>query len=835
MSAWIEAAHAQAGIPATADAPLRAWARRPDRTVASDLRGRELTAGELDTAAAALAAQLDALSAPDGLVAVALPHRLEALPAVFGVLRSRHALVMVHPAVPEATRQAMTKRIRPVAEIGFDDAGLQVRPATGGSAAAVWQAPRSRPDLAIALCVLTSGSTGRPRLIAAPRHQMRTAGRLIQRRLGYRPDDVIAAVSPFSFDFGLYQLLLAAETGARVVVDPSLGTAHGVAAAVARCGVSVLPVVPSMLRLITTSAMTRRVDTRQVRLITTTGDLLTETDVASASDAFPQARIAPMYGLSECKRVAISPEKSARPAGAVGLPLDETDVAIHGRCDLRLAAGSGGELLVAGPHLTLGYLGDPEATALRFQVEMRSGIRILRTGDRLRRDEQGWLYWIGRGSDLIKCSGFRLHPAELESAAADSGFALESAAYGRDDLERGQRPVLVVRLREGAAEANLEDALRERLPTWAVPEIVLRDEPLPRTVNGKIDREALRQSADRSARPASTAAPACTPNQIPFSLAGAPSSRQFLNCHTQALLSTYTLPFDLTSAEFEVFTTTPFGVRAQAEDIHRLLIPYLDPDLGLDRACAVLGLQVEIAWHDVSAGARALAQLDSWLRIGPVLLGPLDLGALSYHETAVTLQGCDHYLVALGRTEDTLIVRDPEGFVHTVLDERSLLTAWAAGRVPEGRGAFSMRRLLFHDVTEADTPKILLANTAYYALNNLVTASRQPGGGPDAYHALTGLRATSAHRRSLSFLLPAATTRYQLAAQFARRFADEETDPHWNEFADLCDEQLITLAMAHHAVLVGEPANSQFDRAATTEQALTDLAMQIIQRPRDRR
>ncbi len=672
----------------------------PEVDVAVDLRGRNLSVEALDTASSLLAEELKRPSRQPGLVAVRMHNCIDAMVAVFAVFRTRHALVMVHPQLPEGARTAALERLRPVSEIVQNASGLRVIREPYGPAAALWQAPCGLPELGIAVCVLTSGSTGRPRLIAAPHKQVLSAVSMIDRRLRYRSGDVVAVAPPLSFDYGLYQLLLSTVAGATALLDPNLGSAQGLTRAIVRSGANVLPLVPSMLRALTSAPMTSRLDMSGVRLITTTGDLLTESDSAAARAAFPSAQVVPMYGLSECKRVAITPVEvqADRPSGAVGLPLDGTDVAIAGGGVQRLSNGTTGELVVAGPHLTFGYMGDPEATARRFAVDGRSGVRMLRTGDRLRQDSAGWLYWVGRGSDLIKASGYRLDPAEVEVAAASIDAVIESGVFGRVDDSRGQVPVLVVRFRGDAdhetGRRELAGTLRDLLPRWAVPEIEIRDEPLPRTRNGKIDRARL------SGGPASIASTSGDECELPrppspIDLKGMPTSRHFINCHTQAFMSAYDLPFAMTPAEFEVVTTTPFGVRCVPGDPHRLLVPYLDPDVGLDRGCELLGLRVETLWYGASEGGAALTVLDGWLRTGPVVLGPLDLGYLTYYDMAETLRGCDHYLVVLGRGGDgQFVVRDPEGFIQVDLGQETLMRAWAASAVPEGRGAFTQRRLV---------------------------------------------------------------------------------------------------------------------------------------------
>lgn len=805
---------------------------------AIDLSGRRQTIAELAAASDAIAARLDGAA---GVVTVTMPNRIEAFAAVFGVLRSRHALAMLHPDLPAAVRESTIARLRPVWEIGLDEDSVVVRPGSAGEAARLWAPPETCRELGIALCVPTSGSTGAPRVIGAPHRQVLSAVSRIAARLCYRPGDIVAAVPPLSFDYGLYQLLLAMAAGATVLLDPRIASAHGMARAIAKAGVTVLPLVPPMLRAVTAAPVTRRVDTSRVRLVTTTGDVLTEADIAAARERFPRARIVPMYGLSECKRVAIAVAGEPRPAGAVGLALDGTDVAVTADGAARAAPGVAGELVVAGPHLTLGYLGDPASTARRFAIDRRSGLRILRTGDRLRQDDDGWLYWVGRGSDVIKTSGYRLDPAELETAAAASGVVAESGAFGRPDGQRGQVPVLVLRLADGVGRQQgreaVRQALRQRIPAWASPEIDIADQPLPRTHHGKINRAALAATGDARARgPApgggTDYGPAGSSRPFPADLTGSlPVPRQLINCHTQAFLSAYTLPYHMTTAEYELITTVPFGVRCYPDDPHRLLIPYLDPDVGLDRASRILGLPAETRWHKPSAAEAAVARLGRWLRTGPVVLGPVDLGRLPYQWVADTLQGCDHYLVVLGRAPSgAFIVRDPEGFVQAEIDPEGLLDAWRAAEVREGRGSFTLRRLRPRGIADRRPSADIVRDVCGFALENLLASGRTATAGPAAYRALSGLSFDASRRRSLSVQLPVVAYRYALGARLARFGATGRSGPQgrvWDRLESLLSGQAARLARVHGRLGAAASVPSGFDEAAEAEREIVTCATEL--------
>lgn len=816
----------------TAELLERSARARGSAPAVVDLEGRSLSYEDLLRRVDRVAAALDAYPGPDGFVIVSLPNGIEAAVAALGALCSRQVAVLLHPELPPATRAEAVGRLRPVAEVGAEDGEVAVRPSRVPPLGPVWQAPSALPEMRIALAVLTSGSSGAPRAVLASERQMSFVRSMIARRLAYRREDVIAVAPPLSFDFGLYQLLLAADAGATALLDPRLGSVQGLARAIGVGGATVLPLVPPALRALLGSRLLEGVDTTGMRLVTTTGDLLAEADVGAARAVFPRAEVVPMYGFTECKRVAISPPGEPRPSGAVGLPLDETDVAVAGAAAPRLGPGQVGELVVSGGHLTLGYDRDPEATSRRYGVDPGAGIRILRSGDRLAYDERGWLHWHGRGADLIKTAGYRVSPAEIEGAAWRSGMVIECGAFGRTDPLRGQVPVLVVRLREGPnperARHELRQALRARLPRWAMPELEVRSDPLPRTANGKIDRAALgaEPSVAAAEAPHSPAAP------LP-SLAEVPYSRRLVNCHTQALLSAWTPPHRIGVPAFELLTGCPFGVRSRLEDPQRLLIPHLDPDLGLDRACELLGLEVETRAHRREEADRALATLTEWSRLGPVLLGPLDLGRLAHSTAAASLRGCDHYVAALGFAEGgALVIRDPEGFVQVEVTAEALLSAWRAESVPEGRGCFVLRRLSVGADAGLSAPANLAERLEELALQNLREADDAEAGGGDAYAALAELALDATRTRALSFLLPSAAMRSRLAGWAARSLFAPAGSPErrrcWLAIAGLYAEQEAVLAEAHGRLLDEEADPLRGLRDAAEQE--TEIAAQAALR-----
>lgn len=771
-----------------------------------DLDGTTTSYVELTERAVVLSNTLDALSGEPGVVCVKMRPSPEAVVTVLAVLLSQHGLAPLHPDEASWAEERAIAALRPLALI--TDGGIS-RPDQGPPFDRIESPRQLMPDTA--LLALTSGSTGAPKAIVVSSEQMAAALDLVDQALGYRREDCVAAIPPLSFDYGLYQIFLCAWSAATLLVDPRIGTVQGALRAV-KAGATILPLVPPFLRLVLRSGLVSRVSTDRVRLITTTGDFLHDDDADAARKAFPNAEVIPMYGLTECKRVAVSERGVPSPSGAVGRPLPAGDVAVvddHGR---RLAPGEPGELMVAGPHLARGYLDDPEATRRRFEVDTGAGIRTLRTGDRLSLEDDGWLRWRGRAADTIKTSGFRVEPAGIESVVKSTGVVADVVVHGRPDELRGQVPVALILPKPGVGTDTVRDELRRaldaRLPRWAKPELEFISEPLPRTANGKLSRVRSTSPDERREDQRPTRAPSRLDP-----LAGMLGS-QFINCHSQAFRSAYSL--GVTAEWLELLTTTPFGVRAEPDDLARLLVPFIDPDTGLDRAAKLLGHEIETVVLGPADAAEAGATLDRWLRTGPVVLGPLDLGHLRYHPLRRTLVGCDHYVVALGRSGDRTVVRDPEGFVQISISSSQLMEAWRADRVPEGRGAYTMRRLLRRPEAQTRDPRDVLPEVRDAAVENIMSASRCATGGSNAYRSLQQVDPTPGRSRSLCLLVPPMASRYRLAAAFFGMVGTA------GDLAGGFGAQAVRLARLAGALLLGDDDPAHLEELVRGEDLILD-------------
>jgi acyl-coenzyme A synthetase/AMP-(fatty) acid ligase len=313
----------------------------------------------------------------------------------------------------------------------------------------------------------------------------------IQARLQYRAEDRVAIFLPLSFDYGLYQLFYAAMVGASVFIGRPEMAGPELPRILAAQEISVLPGVPTLFGGLIKMQRYRPVPLPKLRVVTNTGDHLPQSYIASLRGLFPQARVLPMYGLTECKRVSILlPEELEAKPESVGRALDGTEVFAMDANGNRLPAGETGELCVRGRHLALGYWRAPEETEKRYKFIGEGHSRVLFSGDFGSVDADGFLHFHGRSDFLIKHKGHRLSPAEVEEEACRISGVV-AAGCVKDEAK--DLLCLFVSVSDAPLdEPKIIQALSLKLEPAKVPNRVILLPELPKTGNQKVDRKALR-------------------------------------------------------------------------------------------------------------------------------------------------------------------------------------------------------------------------------------------------------------------------------------------------------------------------------------------------------
>ena len=345
----------------------------------------------------------------------------------------------------------------------------------------------------LAALLYTSGSTGQPKGVMLSHANMWLGAVSVAHYLGLAEDDVTLAVLPLSFDYGQNQLFSTWYAGGCAVPLEYL-TPRDVIKACGRYGVTTLAAVPPLwVQLVEQDWPSDAV--AAMRRLTNSGGALTVDLVSNLRAQFPQARLFPMYGLTEAFRSTyLSPELVDSHPTSMGKAIPFAEILVIGDDGDVTAPGEEGELVHCGPLVAQGYWNDPERTAERFKPAPKAseyGGMAVWSGDRVRRDADGLLYFVGRRDAMIKSAGNRISPQEIEDAALASGLVAEAVALGVPDTRLGQAVVLIVR--GSNDDAGLKAALKRDLPNFMQPQAIHWVEAMPINPNGKIDRTALQQ------------------------------------------------------------------------------------------------------------------------------------------------------------------------------------------------------------------------------------------------------------------------------------------------------------------------------------------------------
>jgi len=360
-------------------------------------------------------------------------------------------------------------------------------------------------DIDLAALLYTSGSTGRPKGVMMTHHNMVSALTSISQYLGSRDGDVILNVLPLSFDYGLYQVLLAFEAGGTLVLERSFTYPHAALSTLTRERVTAFPIVPTIAALLLQLDLSQY-DFSSLRYITNTGAALPVPHIAALRRLMPQVRIFSMYGITECKRVSyLDPDEIDQRPDSVGRGMPNQEIYLVDANGARIASGVG-ELVVRGSHVMQGYWELPEETARVLAPGDLPGERVLRTGDVFRMDADGYLYFVARTDDIIKTRGEKVSPREVENVLYRLPGVAEAAVLGVPDATLGALVKAVIVPSENAT-VNEQDVYRhcsQHLEDFMVPGLVEFRPAMARTPSGKVDKKAMVEpSATANARYAS--------------------------------------------------------------------------------------------------------------------------------------------------------------------------------------------------------------------------------------------------------------------------------------------------------------------------------------------
>ena len=349
---------------------------------------------------------------------------------------------------------------------------------------------------ALAAILFTSGTTGAPKGVMLTQGNLGANAAAIVDSLALSADDSVMAVLPFTYAYGNSVLLSHLSCGARVVIQRGFGFPQAVVESMVRERVTGFAGVPSTFALLLSRVRLDGFDLGALRYVSQAGGAMPGALLAKLVSALPGKEVFVMYGQTEATaRLTCMPstQLSLKP-GSVGLPLRGVQIRIRDAAGEDLPAGSVGDIWASGPNIMAGYWRDPAITS----EVLREG--WLKTGDVGRLDDEGFLYIVGRRSDIIKVGAHRVHPQDIEDVLAELPGVSECAVVGVGDEILGEvvKAFIVRRPEATLQEQHVKRHCLENLAAYKVPKFVQFVAQLPRTSSGKVQRSLLQNPQEMS-------------------------------------------------------------------------------------------------------------------------------------------------------------------------------------------------------------------------------------------------------------------------------------------------------------------------------------------------
>ncbi len=496
--------------PASIPAVFEAQVTRNAGAVAVSYDGSHITYGDLEQSANRLAHLLIEQGVrPGQRVALLFSRSVEAIVAIFAVLKTGAAYVPIDPAVPDSRLEFVLTDSAPVAAVTTNDLAdrLHGRGLTviAIDDAAVAGRPESAPPVGpkpddIAYLIYTSGTTGVPKGVAIPHRNVIRLLQALDADLELSPDQVWSQSHSLAFDFSVWEIFGALLHGGRLVVvsDSVARSPEDFHELLVDERVSVLSQTPSAFYALQTVDELAPVSGSELELelVVFGGEALDPTRLGEWLQDHPVLpRLINMYGITETTVHASFREITAadveNAVSPIGVPLKHLAFFVLDRWLRPMPIGVVGELYVAGAGLAAGYVGRAGLSATRFVACPfgSPGARMYRTGDLVSWGADGELQYLGRADEQVKIRGYRIELGEIQSALMALGGVEQAVVIAREDRPGDKR--LVGYIIGSADPAELRVALGDTLPPYMVPTAVVAIDALPLTVNGKLDTKAL--------------------------------------------------------------------------------------------------------------------------------------------------------------------------------------------------------------------------------------------------------------------------------------------------------------------------------------------------------
>jgi len=348
-------------------------------------------------------------------------------------------------------------------------------------------------DLDREMIIYTSGSTGRPRGAVLSHLNIVANTRSILQYLELTAEDRVLQLLPFPYVYGKSLLNTHVAVGGALVIHDSLVFPDTALDAMEREGVTGLSGVPSTFAMLLNRSSLARRRIPSLRYVTQAGGGMPRPHLARLIEALPGVRIFVMYGATEAgaRLCWLEPEMLGRKLGSIGRAIPNVEIVIRRDDGSEAGAGETGEIVARGSNIMEGYWGDRDATE---EVLDQHGFH---TGDLGYRDEDGYLWVVGRKREMIKSGAHRVSPREIEEVLLEHPDIEEAAVIGLPDEYLGETIEAYVTVRPSSSPQpeEIRTFCQDRLVAHKMPHHVHVCPALPRNMSGKLDKRALRDSA----------------------------------------------------------------------------------------------------------------------------------------------------------------------------------------------------------------------------------------------------------------------------------------------------------------------------------------------------
>lgn len=496
----------------------------PDK-IALICQDKQITYEELDQASNSLAALLRKKDiATHDRVIVLLDNSIEVVVSIYGILKNGSIFIILdsstkawnlHHVIADSQASLVITdgKRKQIIDEAFSDPGVQSKILWVDEAPEILPAltersffwhemthvrsrdlPDSIIDVDLASLIYTSGTTGKSKGIMCNHHSMISAASSISQYLGQSPDDIILNVLPLSFDYGLYQVIMSIMTGSTVVIEKKFMFIHNILKCIEKYQVTAFPIVPTIVAMLLNLKDVSKYDFSSLKYFTNTGAAIPMNHIKRLQTLWPHVRFFSMYGLSECKRVCyLEPSEIEKRPGSVGKAMPNCQVQVVDEHSNPVKPGVIGELVVRGSNLMQGYWNDTKLTKKCFKTSKDGRNRTLYSGDYFKQDEDGYLYFISRKDEMIKCKGERVSPKEVENIICQLDHIVEAAVIGIDDPVAGQaiKAYVVVSADYPFSTNEIRKHCAKSLESFKVPSLIEKTDSLPKLANGKTDKKQL--------------------------------------------------------------------------------------------------------------------------------------------------------------------------------------------------------------------------------------------------------------------------------------------------------------------------------------------------------